>query len=374
MLMRMRKKGLSDKAFYGLAAFFALNPLFPLWGMTHGKDTLFAIVMVWAVIYLYDALAVPQIFSLRRTVRFSLLFLLLMLLDNSGFYVLAALLLLLLFALRKEKRVCRKMAAVVLMPLLIYKIGLNMILFPYLRIQESPLQEKMSVPIQQTARYVRDYKDEITEEEKQSILAILHPYPHTLEQIAKIYIPYISDPIKFSFNKYATDKDLKNYFMTWKNQFFKHPKTYIQAFLNMNYAWFSYNSQYDIPDFLRYEELYRKDLWRMLPEMKTQNVSRLRRPIFLGISVLQRFPVTSWIPRTSSYTWALFVLLLVMLIRKDTRALLAAAPLLLNQIIHFFGPVAYIRYSLPLMFCLPYVAFIAFSVRKDSFAQKSQKE
>ncbi|MDE7201236.1 MAG: hypothetical protein K2O91_04835 [Lachnospiraceae bacterium] len=74
----------------------------------------------------------------------------------------------------------------------------------------------LSIPFQQTARYLLYASEDITEEEKAAVDAIL-----PIDQIAAIYNPEISDAVKNQY-RYNTE-GLKEYFKAWYSMFKKHP-------------------------------------------------------------------------------------------------------------------------------------------------------
>ena len=71
-------------------------------------------------------------------------------------------------------------------------------------------QEALGGLFQQTARVVTYYGDEITEEEKEAIDAIL-PY----DSLSKRYDAILTDSVKKKFNQNATSEQLNNYYKCW---------------------------------------------------------------------------------------------------------------------------------------------------------------
>jgi hypothetical protein len=67
-----------------------------------------------------------------------------------------------------------------------------------------------SVPFQQTAALVY-HKEEVIEEEDKLIIGKILDYDGLKEN----YNPELSDPVKNTYNKYATDEDMKEYFGVW---------------------------------------------------------------------------------------------------------------------------------------------------------------
>ena len=81
-----------------------------------------------------------------------------------------------------------------------------------------------------TARTVVEHGDEITQEEKEAIDAVLD-----YNSLAENYKPHLSDPVKATIRKDADSKVLIRYLVTWFRMFFKYPATYVKATVNQNY-------------------------------------------------------------------------------------------------------------------------------------------
>ena len=82
----------------------------------------------------------------------------------------------------------------------------------------------LSVPFQQTARYLREYPDDVTASEKKAINRILD-----YDVLAEKYNPELSDPVKITFRFRDDDNDPKldgymnDYFKAWFAMFRRHP-------------------------------------------------------------------------------------------------------------------------------------------------------
>lgn len=110
----------------------------------------------------------------------------------------------LIFLLTKKKK---RYLAASLFCLIFVWIGYNNIFLPLSGVQPGSKREMLSVPFQQTARYINCYPDEVTQEEKNAIDKVLD-----YEHIADNYNPEASDQVKNTFNENATNEELKNYF------------------------------------------------------------------------------------------------------------------------------------------------------------------
>ena len=76
-------------------------------------------------------------------------------------------------------------------------------------------QEMLSLPFQMTARYVKNYEDEITEEEYIVLDKVL-----TMEDLVDRYDPINADPVKDYYQK-GEDSDYVEYIKVWFKTGFK---------------------------------------------------------------------------------------------------------------------------------------------------------
>lgn len=368
-LIKMKQHGMSKKLLSVFLLIFAFCPLFPLWGMTLMKDTAFSIVFLVTIVLIYDAVADADTFRGKKCIPLAIAVLLLMLMRNNGFYMLLAFLPFVIIHFRKDKKFLVRIAAVLLIPMIIFKVGVTGIMFSQLDIEEGGKQEMLSIPLQQTARYISEYKDEVTQEEEQAILGVLYQWydgKPTLDKIAEDYVPYISDPIKSMYGHDVTNDQLAAYLKVWAKQLIKHPDVYVEAFLNMNYSWFSFDTNQGYIFFDAYNGVD-EDIPKWLdgidnPE-KLHRVSRLAKKC---VNFLHEIPVVNCAFEFSFYTWAYVIIFIAMLIRKKYKEMLACLPIFINYAICFIGPIAYLRYALPMIVCLPFVIFITFSRDKNN--------
>ncbi|MCM1184972.1 MAG: DUF6020 family protein [Lachnoclostridium sp.] len=103
----------------------------------------------------------------------------------------------------------------------------------YWGIGKVPTRESLSIPLQQTARYLQYHYDDLTQEETEVLNTVF-----SVDVSLVPYMPESSDGVKASFREDATEDEVKAYLQVWLGQFFKHPKTYIQALLNHTYGYF----------------------------------------------------------------------------------------------------------------------------------------
>lgn len=95
-------------------------------------------------------------------------------------------------------------------------------------VQDSP-KEMFSLPFQQTARFVRDYGDEISDDDKEIISKVLD-----YDNLPELYSEMTADPVKTTYHA-QSNKELLDYFSVWLKEFLMHPLCYVEATWNQNY-------------------------------------------------------------------------------------------------------------------------------------------
>ena len=127
----------------------------------------------------------------------------------------------------------RKLFLILIVPTVLVSLFIFNFLFIKLGYTPGTVREVLSIPFQQTARFVRDHGDEVTDYEKSVIGKVLN-----YDTIARKYNPNKSDPVKATFNMDASSGDLREYFRVWFKMFKRHPETYIQALFHNYYQFF----------------------------------------------------------------------------------------------------------------------------------------
>lgn len=94
---------------------------------------------------------------------------------------------------------------------------------------ETLKRESLSIPFQQTARYIKYHGAEMSKTETQKINRVLR-----VDNIAARYNPLLSNEVKLYDNEEATSSEWKGYFETWFYEFTQHPATYFEATIQQN--------------------------------------------------------------------------------------------------------------------------------------------
>ena len=149
---------------------------------------------------------------------------------NNGIGVLLAALAAWLWQLHRRGRraMMLQAAAVLLLPVLLTQ-GVKTGIRASREVTPCSLGESLSFPLQQTARFVWAHPDEVTPQERAAIDAVLD-----YDQLADLYDPTVSDPVKATFRDDATREELLSYFGVWARQFLRDPACYVKATLIQN--------------------------------------------------------------------------------------------------------------------------------------------
>ena len=346
MLKCLEKFGISEKVRKILLWIYALLPVFPVYAISVGKNMNFSIVLVLLTIFLFELIESDETFLHERIkmVFLPVLLILLCLFRNEGFWIVVGCLPAFLWAGRKHWRIFACIfAGVFLFGGLWFRCVL-----PALHVEDGSIAESLSIPFLQTARTVAYYGDEITEEEKQAIDAVLE-----YDTLPQRYLPEFSDRVKERYNNDATQEELAAYWKVYVQQFLEHPVTYVDAFLNKCYGYF-------YPD-----DLGRTKAWFVvgadispLNEIGFDLYARFPNAVRKLDGLLEAFrqiPLLGYTSSVGFYTWCTFLSMFFILLSKKKGLLWLFVPAILVILVCVASPVnAYFRYELPVVFSVPY--------------------
>lgn len=337
------------------------------------KDVIYAYVILLMEIEVLYMLHSDFMFweSKRHCILFWLAASLSILLRNNGKYVVYPTMVMLLITMfskiigrgdRRERIKCFFLILAVVVSVAAISGSIN----DRYGVEKGSIREALSLPFQQTARYLKEYGMDVTEEEREAISRVLD-----YENLAKSYDPEISDAVKGTYRRDASGEDLQAYFKVWIKQFFRHPTSYIKATLNQNYFLFS-----------PHEEVYayeanKRDTNSEQSERLFYNlgIHEAEGSVFQMFSKLQELyvktvlvlPIWGMTSNIAVYNILLVYLLVFSIGRRFYRTLLAALPLLMSLLIVIAAPVVLPRYAFPIMYPMPAVlAFYLYEVKEKS--------
>lgn len=287
--------------------------------------------------------------------RLSASALLMCLFRHNGFYALLVFAILLFCLCRKLglRRHVKKLAylfAGVIVCYLLFSKGAAALLHAY----DGENQELFTVPIQQIARVYRMEGDTLSEEQKETILAILP------EDALSYYRPKLADPVKVHFNNEAFAADKGKYISLWFTLLREHPFTYLNAWMMTSYGfWYpgavidvyegntTYTFTYGESSYFGYETEEPGTRQSLIPA-----IDRFYRWLSLDADI-QMLPVISLLfsPGMLFFVWV-FVLA-YLLYAGYWRRTFAYLPAVLVFLTVLLGPTYLVRYVIYLWMLLP---------------------
>lgn len=377
VLNKLTKKIAPSYIYAGLMAFIPiLNNLITV----PVKDTMFSHAFTTAIaticLYLYER---DTYFAKKSYLMTLLALTFAILLRKNTVYALIPVLIILipfvLIKLLKKKDNHLVLTAIIILPLFI-SAGIEKGLVSYYNVENAVLQqEKFSIPFQQTARYVKKYKDEIPKEEKEIIDKVID-----YDNLPKLYLPTRSDPVKESFRDNVTKKDIKAYLGVWAKQFKKHPDIYFEATMHQIFPLFTmtnHNTYY-----ASLESTSKITPWTN----EHFDIYNLKQPeANVGLSLVKmsfyklfdNLPVLGLLNNYSMYIILIMMLLAIALYHKMTKVLWAMLPTLLLLGTLIVGPLmmAYHRYYIPFVLMAPiYLALVYIELNKKKQVAETQYE
>lgn len=350
----LHKEKVRNKYLLVMLGAYVFIPFFPFYAITAVKDTLFSMAVLIYTIKLYQFIKYEN--TIKSNILFMIIILLVILLRNNGIYLV---LLSFPFAFFVKKNL-RKSVVIMTILVLLFNTGYGKLLTA-LEIPNTSIREMLSIPFQQTARYVKYYSKDVTEEERKAIDKIL-----TYDTLGKRYQPELSDKVKNEYNRYATDEELKEYFVVWGKMLFKRPMTYINATINNIYGYF-------YPD--TYKWYLYTTLNRKLPEAgfdyHFNSLDKIRLVMSGYGNGLKEIPVLKLLVNCGMYTWIYVFLLFVVLLTKKRDLVLLLLPAFALLLTTIAGPAnTYFRYVVPYAITLPVILGLILKETNKTFIKK----
>ena len=328
---------------------YALIPVFPIYAMTMGKDSNFALALLGYVCLTMELTEDPGQFMSRpgKPLLLAGTVVLAGLLRNHAAWPLLAALGCCFLFVWKERRgrayLLGLCAALILCSNLPGLLG----------IPRGEVREALSVPLQQTGYYVTKYADQVTPEEAEKLSAVI-----PLEALKK-YDRDIADPIKKEFKSDPTREELRSYFSAWLSQLKKHPDAYLKAF-------YLHTDGYYTPGVDKSAVKRRitvgfgvnKQVYQETELTKNAN-PRLKYLERKDKAAMDR-PVSALLSGIGAYAWLLAIAVARLFQKKRYTELICFAAPVTVFVGCLFSPVnGYYRYAFPMILCVPLLLIYA---------------
>lgn len=237
----------------------------------------------------------------------------------------------------------------VLLGILLIPISINYLCEQKYTPQKGSIREMLSLPFQQTARYISKHQDIISDEEVEAISRVLD-----VTDISNRYLAWISDPIKDLYNEDATIKDLKNYFFAWAVGFRKAPLCYLRAAVEQNIyliypGYNNYNYYIDANSGAAY--LFGDSRLFSTPDF----ILSMQSEYLSFLEDMHTFPILSVINNMAFYIWMLLICTVISINIHNKLFLQISIPLYITIAIIFFAPCirGSVRYAFPIIWSFP---------------------
>lgn len=320
---------------------YSLVPVFPLYALSPVKDVIFGSLIILYIISIYKFIKFKKQIKFKDIILEIILMVLITLFRNNGIHVI---LLSFPFLIFTNKENLFKFILIFISTILIY-FSYSKIILPHFKITNGSIREVLSVPFQQTARYVKEHKKEVTKKEEVIIDKLLN-----YDTIDTRYNPKLADPVKNEFNKDYTDKDLKNYFDVWFTEFKKHPITYVEATIENTYGYF-----YPIETNWYVHIKGKKIVNNYGFDYHFNEKLKPLRMVLGGFAITFPYiPFIGLIINIGFNTWILLFMLSYMIYRKEYKDIIYLIPSFILILVCFVSPAnTYFRYALPNVFAMP---------------------
>lgn len=346
-LAYLKKRGVGWGLRVFILAFMAFVPLFSGYAVLATKDMLFAVALLVFVVQIAKTINCEN--GRAGWAALIVLGVLVGLMRNGGvLYSVAGIVACLPVARRGRAAIAASALAVA-----VICVSASSIVMPFLGITPGSQREVLSVPFQQTARYVTEHPTDVTPEQRESIDVVLG-----YDDLPQRYDPDKSDRVKDGFNKDATDEQMRSYWRTWAQQGASDPLCYLEATANNYYEYF-----YPADS----SSLYGK-AWsaKCMEELEGGlSVHHLGNPLSTALGeavtiyqlVFAQTPFLSLAMSSCFYVWILLLFVAYCLHARRWRGLVLVCPLVLVFLTCLIGPCngSYTRYILPVAFALPFV-------------------
>ncbi|MDD3142006.1 MAG: DUF6020 family protein [Lachnospiraceae bacterium] len=326
--------------------FFALTPVWPSFIQTMGKDIPFMLIVAGFTMWLYHNQDVEVEWHLKswKSVRFIFLCMGVVYLRNNGWHLVVFTLIAMVIVMKEKRKTIFTITVVVIVLTTLINNGL----FSILQIEKGSIRETLSIPFQQTARYVREYGDEIPEEERQAIDAVLD-----YDSIGENYLPFLSDPVKGTYRE-GTKEELAAYFKVWVKQLLRHPMVYVDATLSGTYTYLSPGSKW----LWGYNYFTVEDndfgIHHVGNEEPIEQIAMIDRELSVT-------PVIHYLYAPGTYVWLLMFFCVYNFYKCQGRRNLMMVPSFVLVLTCIASPcLGCVRYILPLMASMPMIGLTCF--------------
>lgn len=352
-------------AFVLCAAFF---PTHGMLAVSITKDTIFAALTMVFTALVYELVVSREYPGRRFFAGYLLVTLLLLLFRNNSVYAWIVYAAAAAFALRKKPSFCKKLCVFHGAVFLLYLFVNGLMVHAVSATSDTYARETLSVPAQQIARVVQYHGEELTEQDREALMAV---WKEGLPE----YVPAIADRSKRDI---AGDKDtLRQFMKEWASLGLRYPGEYMKAFLLKNKGIWDLTDTTYLNDVYSYAKGYLQITYpsdqqvymeALAPgyerHQKLQILQALYRCFAAGDELWRYCPPLALVMQPAFYAFQLlFYMLCCIGLKKPALLLPATFPLALLGTL-LLGPCVLTRYMYPVMLSTTVLMLLLFANRR----------
>jgi len=230
VLSEMAKSRAPRGLVLGSFAFYAFCPIFPVFAFCVGKDTNFAMAVLFLALEVWRVSHLPAGERLRpaRLVCMGIAAAFCVILRNPGIYLaVLTLVFLLIYTIRRgtwQAPLCGLVCAAAVFA------ALHLAVIPSMDIKPMPESEEYSIPLQQIARVA--VSGSFTPEQEAALDGVLE-----MDRIREEYNPELSDTVKNLWRQDASDEAKAAFWPAWLSVVKDHPFTCVSATFHNTYGY-----------------------------------------------------------------------------------------------------------------------------------------
>lgn len=345
VLIQIRKLAIKRIIVIAISVILGFYPFWAGFNIELGKEGLFFAFFSWftieTVLIIKKSLN-NEIIHWPNLLRVVLSGLLVSFWRNNGIYSVVPTVVCLLFI--NHKLYLKKILVVLVSILAVYGL-FNKVALPLLNVQKSQVSEALSIPSEQTARYLKYYPNDISKDERQTLKRTFQDY----RKLPSAYDPLISDNVKGQFRNLTTS-ELKDYLKAWFSMGLKHPGLYVQSFINGTFYYYypwsiSPNTVFRASGISDWSKPKALKVYYQSPKKARDIVNKLT-------SILNSIPISTIIINAALYFWVILFMVCDLIGKRKYQMIVPFIPVLLNVLVCIASPVnGEIRYSGVIQIC-----------------------
>lgn len=330
-----------------LLIFYGILPLWPMNFYCMSKDATYSVGVLMLTISLIRLIEEKGHLNRSQWIFLMIAIVLVDLCRANGVLLLVVSFVSLLFGFWKKPEM--KKVAFCFMGVFIGCTVATQITCHFFGVKRGEIREILTVPLQQTARYMKYYGDDVTAEERE----ILEKYID-IDILASVYDPQMSDDVKVLFKEDADLGDVLDYIKAWGSMGLRHPGCYLKATWDNICGYINpfvprYKSDYAQFD-INGADSYIKD-YNLGQSARLTKGRELLRTIANTVSEL---PVLGLLFKTGIYIWIWLGLAVIVIKNKKKHMMIPMLPAFMTWLVCLISPVnAYFRYILPMAVSMP---------------------